>query len=199
MKHPRILPFLLLTIAGIGSAHASTTKPVWEETSECAVSTSLPSYGGQPVKCFVINKSGTINTYQEYQEFNTSSQFIAVSMAVAGYNTVWRNSNIKSIMAAMRGWLDKQDAKFTKAKERTLPIRLWVKRAKHYDLTMKDYGDECFAFTSVGGGGSGKSAYQLGVVVCNYDKSPIGLEERRAISNSISIKHKLYKEPRSTF
>ena len=65
---------------------------------------------------------------------------------------------------------------------------------------MKDYGGGCFAFTSVGGAaGSSGSANQIGVVVCNRDKTPIETDERAEISQSFSIKHKLYRAPRSTF
>ena len=204
MHHRRSITALAGTIALFClanlPAHAGTTKPVWKDTSDCAVSSSLPKYSRYTPECQVISKSGTLNSFQEYQVFKAKDQFMVVSAAVAGHNTVWRSENMDSLMAGMSGWLDRQNAKFTKAEQRTLPIALWVKRAKHYDLTMKDYGKGCFAFTSVGGGaGSSGSAYQLGVVVCNRDKSPIDITERMAIAKSISITHKLYKEPKSTF
>ena len=47
--------------------------------------------------------------------------------------------------------------------------------------------------------GTGETAYQLGVVACNRDNSPIEISERATISESLSITHKLYKEPKSTF
>jgi len=204
MNYHRISAALFVALAFVMAANvtsqAGTTKREWKETSKCAVTTSLPEFAIEPASCWVINVSGTLNTYQEYQVIKGTTQFIVVSMAVAGHNTVWRRDNMKSIMAAMSRWLEGQEAKFTKAKRRTLPINLWVKRAKHYDVTMKDYGDGCFAFTSVGGGaGSSGSAYQLGVVACNRDETPIDIDRRAAIAESISIKHKLYKEPRSTF
>lgn len=189
----------LVLIANVTS-QAGTTKSVWQQTTDCAVSISLPEFANEPTKCLAINNSGTLNSYQEYQVFKAPKQFIVVSMAVAGHNTVWRRDDRKAIMAAMSRWLEEQDAKFTKAGRRTLPIKLWVKRAKHYEVTMKDFDKGCFAFTSVGGGvGTGETAYQLGVVACNRDNSPIEISERATISESLSITHKLYKEPKSTF
>ena len=204
MHHRRLLNALVgavvLSLLAVAHAQAGTTKPAWTKTSDCAVSTSLPKYSRKTPKCNVFGTSGNINFHQEHQYFKAEGQFMVVLLYVAGHNAIRRDENLKSIMVNMKDWLDKQKAKFTKAEQRTLPINLWVKRAKHYDLSMKDYGDGCFAFTSVGGGaGSRGSAYQLGVVVCNRDGSPIGIAERMAISESISITHKLYREPRSTF
>lgn len=204
MHHRRLLNALVgavvLSLLAVAHAHAGTTKPAWTKTSDCAVSTSLPKYFRKTPKCNVFSTSGTINSHQEHQYFKAEGQFMVVLVYIAGHKAVWRSDNLKSIMTNMKDWLDKQEARFTKAEQRTLPVNLWVKRAKHYDLSMKDYGDGCFAFTSVGGGaGSSGSAYQLGVVVCNRDGSPIGIAERMAISESISITHKLYREPRSTF
>jgi len=189
-----------LSLLAFSSVHAGTTKPEWKKTSDCAVSTSLPGYAGNDARCQVISYSGTLNSYEEFQVLKAKRQFMIVSAAIAGHNTVWRKDNLEAIMSATSGWLDEQEAEFIKAEQRTLPISLWVKRAKHYDMSTKDYGEGCFAFASVGGGaGSGRSAYQLGIIVCNRDGSLIDIAERKAIAASISIKHKLYKEPRSTF
>ena len=77
----------------------------------------------------------------------------------------------------------------TRSKERTVPVSLWVKRAKSYDLKTNSYGNECFAFISTGGSKGGSSSYLLGAIACNRDGSPMTLEQRQTISQSIRIKH----------
>ena len=87
----------------------------------------------------------------------------------------------------------------TRSKKRTVPVSLWVKRAKSYDLKTNSYGNECFAFISTGGSKGGSSSYLLGAIVCNRDGSPMTLEQRQTISQSIRIKHPMYKAPRNAF
>ena len=80
-----------------------------------------------------------------------------------------------------------------------MPVSLWVKRAKSYDLKTNSYGNECFAFISTGRSKGGSSSYLLGAIACNRDGSPMTLEQRRTISQSIRIKHPMYKAPRNAF
>ena len=87
----------------------------------------------------------------------------------------------------------------SRSKERTVPVSLWVKRAKSYDLKTNSYGNGCFAFVITGGSKGGSSSYLLGAIACNRDASPMTLEQRQAISQSIRIEHPMYRAPRNTF
>ena len=51
-----------------------------------------------------------------------------------------------------------QDAVLSRSKERTVPVSLWVKRVKSYDLKTNSYGNGCFAFFSTGGNKDGRSS-----------------------------------------
>ena len=53
----------LVLIANVTS-QAGTTKSVWQQTTDCAVSISLPEFANEPTKCLAINNSGTLNSYQ---------------------------------------------------------------------------------------------------------------------------------------
>ncbi len=68
-----------------------------------------------------------------------------------------------------------------------------------YDLKTNSYGNGCFAFVSKGRSRGGRSSYMLGAIACNRDGSPMTLEQRETISQSIGIKHPIYKAPRNTF
>ena len=87
----------------------------------------------------------------------------------------------------------------SRSKERTVPVLLWVKRANSYDLKTNSYGNGCFAFVSTGGSKGRSSSYMLGAIACNRDRSPMTLEQRQTIPQSIRIKHPMYKAPRNTF
>ena len=79
-----------------------------------------------------------------------------------------------------------------------MPISLWVKRAKSYDLKTNSYGNGCFAFISTGGSKGGSSSYLLGAIACNRDACPMTLEQRQTISQSIRIENPMYRAPRNT-
>ena len=179
--------------------HAGTTKSEWKETLDCAVSTNLTAFDASPAGCWTAEKKGTINTFGEYHEFSNDRQFIIISLYLAGHNTVWRKNDPKAALTAATGFLEDQDAVLSRSKERTVPVSLWVKRAKSYDLKTNSYGNECFAFISTGGSKGGSSSYLLGAIACNRDGSPMTLEQRQTISQSIRIKHPMYKAPRNTF
>ena len=179
--------------------HAGTTKSEWKETLDCAVYTNLTAFDASPAGCWTAEKKGTINTFGEYHKFGSNKQFIIVSLYLAGHNTVWRKNDPKTALTAATGFLEDQDAVLTRSKERTVPISLWVKRAKSYDLKTNSYGNGCFAFVSTGGSKGGRSSYMLGAIACNRDGSPMTLEQRQTISQSIRINHPMYKAPRNTF
>ena len=179
--------------------HAGTTKSEWKETLDCAVSTNLTAFDASPAGCWTAEKKGTINTFGEYHEFSSDRQFIIISLYLAGHNTVWRKNDPKAALTAATGFLEDQDAVLTRSKERTVPVSLWVKRAKSYDLKTNSYGNECFAFISTGGSKGGSSSYLLGAIACNRDGSPMTLEQRQTISQSIRIEHPMYRAPRNTF
>ena len=180
-------------------AHAGTTKSEWKLTRQCAVSTDLVAFGASAAECWTVEKKGTINTFSEYHKFGSNKQFIIVSLYLAGHNTVWRKNDPKTALTAATGFLEDQDAVLSRSKQRTVPISLWVKRAKSYDLKTNSYGDGCFAFVSTGGSKGGSSSYLLGAIACNRDASPMTLEQRQTISQSIRIEHPMYKAPRNTF
>ena len=180
-------------------AHAGTTKSEWKLTRQCAVSTDLVAFGASPAECWTVEKKGTINTFGEYHKFGSNRQFIIVSLYLAGHNTVWRRNDPKAALTAATQFLEDQDAVLSRSKEITVPISLWVKRAKSYDLKTNSYGNGCFAFVSTGGSKGGRSSYMLGAIACNRDGSPMTLEQRQTISQSIKIKHPMYKAPRNTF
>ena len=180
-------------------AHAGTTKSEWKLTRQCAVSTDLVAFGASPAECWTVEKKGTINTFGEYHKFGSNRQFIIVSLYLAGNNTVWSRNDPKAALTAATQFLEDQDAVLSRSKERTVPISLWVKRAKSYDLKTNSYGNGCFAFVSTGGSKGGSSSYMLGAIACNRDGSPMTLEQRQTISQSIKIKHPMYKAPRNTF
>ena len=180
-------------------AHAGTTKSEWKLTRQCAVSTDLVAFGASPAECWTVEKKGTINTFGEYHKFGSNRQFIIVSLYLAGHNTVWSRNDPKAALTAATQFLKDQDAVLSRSKERTVPISLWVKRAKSYDLKTTSYGNGCFAFVSTAGSKGGRSSYMLGAIACNRDGSPMTLEQRQTISQSIKIKHPVYKEPRNTF
>ena len=198
MKRP-LLTLFAACLAIPFATNAGTTKPEWKKTSECAVRTDLAAFYKSPAECWTIGRKGTTNTFGEYHEFHSNNQMILVSMYLAGHNTVWRKNDPKSALTAAGKFLEDENAVLTRAKEKTIPIKLWVKRARREDLKTDGYGDGCFAFTSSGGSKGGKSSYLLGVIACNKDGSPITLDQRATISQSIEIKHPLYKEPRNTF
>ena len=180
-------------------AHAGTTKSEWKLTRQCAVSTDLVAFGASPAACWTVEKKGTINTFGEYHKFGSNRQFIIVSLYLAGHNTVWSRNDPKAALTAATQFLEDQDAVLSRSKEITVPISLWVKRAKSYDLKTNSYGNGCFAFVSTGGSKGGRSSYMLGAIACNRDGSPMTLEQRQTISQSIKIKHPMYKAPRNTF
>ena len=179
--------------------HAGTTKSEWKETLDCAVSTNLTAFDASPAGCWTVEKKGTINTFGEYHELSSDRQFIIISLYLAGHNTVWRKNDPKAALTAATGFLEDQDAVLSRSKERTVPVSLWVKRAKSYDLKTNSYGNGCFAFVSTGGSKGGRSSYMLGAIACNRDGSPMTLEQRQTISQSIRINHPMYKAPRNTF
>ena len=179
--------------------HAGTTKSEWKETLDCAVSTNLTAFDASPAGCWTAEKKGTINTFGEYHEFSSDRQFIIISLYLAGDNTVFRKNDPKAALTAATGFLEDQDAVLTRSKERTVPVSLWVKRAKSYDLKTNSYGNGCFAFVSTGGSKGGSSSYLLGAIACNRDASPMTLEQRQTISQSIRIEHPMYRAPRNTF
>ena len=178
---------------------AGTTKSEWRETLDCAVSTNLTAFDASPAGCWTVEKQGTINTFGEYHEFSSDRQFIIISLYLAGHNTVWRKNDPKAALTAATGFLEDQDAVLSRSKERTVPVSLWVKRAKSYDLKTNSYGNGCFAFVSTGGSKDGSSSYLLGAIACNRDASPMTLEQRQTISQSIRIEHPMYRAPRNTF
>ena len=180
-------------------AHAGTTKSEWKLTRQCAVSTDLVAFGASAAECWTVEKKGTINTFGEYHKFGSNKQFIIVSLYLAGHNTVWRKNDPKTALTAATGFFEEQDAVLSRSKQRTVPISLWVKRAKSYDLKTNSYGNGCFAFVSTGGSKGGRSFYMLGAIACNRDGSPMTLEQRQTISQSIRIKHPMYRVPRNTF
>ena len=179
--------------------HAGTTESEWKETLDCAVSTNLTMFDASPAGCWTVEQKGTINTFGEYHEFSSDKQFIIISLYLAGHNTVWRKNDPKAALTAATGFLKDQDAVLSRSKEKTVPVSLWVKRAKSYDLKTNSYGNGCFAFVSTGGSKGGSSSYLLGAIACNYDASPMTLEQRQAISQSIRIEHPMYRAPRNTF
>ena len=87
----------------------------------------------------------------------------------------------------------------SRSKERTVPVSLWVKRAKSYDLKTNSYGNGCFAFVSTGGSKGGRSSYMLGTIACNLDGGPMTLDQRQTNSQCIRIKLPMYKPPRNAF
>ena len=179
--------------------HAGTTKSECKETLDCAVSTNLTAFDASPAGCWTVEKKGTINTFGEYHKFGSNKQFIIVSLYLAGHNTVWRKNDPKTALTAATGFFEEQDAVLSRSKERTVPISLWVIRAKSYDLKTNSYGNGCFVFVSTGGSKGGRSFYMLGAIACNRDGSPMTLEQRQTISQSIRIKHPTYKVPRNTY
>ena len=80
-----------------------------------------------------------------------------------------------------------------------MPVSLWMKRAKSNDLKTNSYGNGCFAFVSTGGSKGGSPSYLLGAIACNRDASPMTLEQRQAISQSIRIEHPMYRASPNTF
>ena len=197
----RWLTILVLATACVAPllAHAGTTKSKWKQTLQCAVSTDLAAFYASPAGCWTVEKKGTVNTFGECHEFSNDSQFIIISLYLAGHNTVWSRNDPKAALTAATQFLEDQDAVLSRSKERTVPISLWVKRAKSYDLKTNSYGNGCFAFVSTGGSKGGRSSYMLGAIACNRDGSPMTLEQRQTISQSIKIKHPMYKAPRNTF
>ena len=72
-----------------------------------------------------------------------------ISLYLAGHNTVWRKNDPKAALTAATVFLEDQDAVLSRSKERTVPVSLWVKRAKSYDLKTNRYGNGCFAFVRI--------------------------------------------------
>ena len=169
--------------------HAGTTKSEWKETLDCAVSTNLTAFDASAAGCWTAEKKGTINTFGEYHEFSSDRQFIIISLYLAEHNTVWRKNDPNAALTAATGFLEDQDAVLNRSKERTVPVSLWVRRAGSYDLKTNSYGNGCFAFVSTGGSKGGSSSYLLGAIASNRDGSPMTLEQRQTISQSIRIKH----------
>ena len=158
--------------------HAGTTKSKWKETLDCAESTNLTAFDASPAGCLTVEKKATNNTFVEYHEFSIDRQFIIISLYLAGHSTVCRKSDPKATLTAGTGFLEDQDTVLSRSKERTVPVSLWVKRAKSYDFKTNSYGNGCFAFVSTGGSKGGRSSYMLGAIACNRDGSPMTIEQR---------------------
>ena len=169
--------------------HAGTTKSEWKETLDCAVSKNLTAIDASPVGYWTVEKKGTTNTFGENHEFSSDRQFNIISLYLAGHNNVWRKNDPKPALTAATGSLEDQDAMLNRSKERIVAVSLWVKRAKSYDLKTNSYGHGCFAFVNTGGIKGGRSSYMLGAIACNRDGSPMTLEQRQTILQSIRIKH----------
>ena len=179
--------------------NARTTKSEWKETLYCAVSKNLTVLDASPAGCWTVEKKGTINTFGENHEFSSDRQFIIISLYLAGHNTVWRKNDTKPALNAATGFLEDQNAVLSRSKKRTVPFSLWVKRAKSYDLKTNSYGNGCFAFVSKGGSKGERSSYMLGAIAFNRDGSPMTLKQQQTVSQSIRIKHPMYKAPLNTF
>ncbi len=161
--------------------------------------TNLTAFDASPAGCWTVEKKRTINTFGEYHEFSSDRPFIIISLYLARHNTVWSKNAPKAALTAATGFLEDQNAVLSRSKERIVPVSFWVKRAKSYDLKINSCGNGCFAFVSTGGSKGGRSSYKLGAIACNRDGSPITLEQRQTISQSIRFKHPMYKAPRNTF
>ena len=94
------------------------------------MSKNLTAFDASPAGCWTVEKKGTINIFGEYHEFSSGRQFIIISLYLAVYNTVWKKNDPKAALTATTGFLEDQDAVLSRSKERTVPVSLWLKRAK---------------------------------------------------------------------
>ena len=163
------------------------------------MSKNLTAFDASPAVCWTVEKKEMINTFGGYHELSSDRQFNIISLYLAGHNTVWSKNDHKPALTAATGFLEDQDAVLSCSKERTVPVSFWVKRAKSYDLKTNSHGNGCFAFVSTGRSKGGRSSYMLGAIACNRNGSPMTLEQRQTISQSLRIKHPLHKAPRNTF
>ena len=94
-------------------------------------------------------------------------------------------------------WLEEQEAEMTRDAEKTVPITLWINRAKSWDIKTRDYGDGCFAFASTSGppDAGNRQAYHFAAIICAKDRQSIPVDTRGVIASSFSVTHEFYKPP----
>ena len=167
----------------------------WEKTTTCATTTSFENFQRIGPSCWAKTKLGSASYYAEDHMFQTEEYLVLTHLALAGPHTVWTKSDPKSVLNGVKWWFDEQDAKITKAPERTVLFNMWTNRARSWDIETRDYEKGCFAFSSSGGskGGSGLESYHFVGVVCNRNGNPIPVEGRNSMSQSFAIEHRFYR------
>ena len=185
---------LLFLIGGIPTA---TMASEWIKTTECAIGTDMPGFYRDPPTCWSLTEKGSSSIYAEDQTWESVQYWALAIVRLAGPFTVWRKSDPKTIFKGASWWLDEQEATMTRAAEKTVPIKLWINRAKSWDLKTKDYGDGCFAFASTGGppDAGNRQAYQFAAIICSKNKQPIPADTRDVIASSFSVTHEFYRPP----
>ena len=179
-----------------GIMPATTTASEWKKTTECAVSSDISSFHRHPSRCWSLTKKGSSSIYAEDHVFDSSDHWILTILRLAGPSTVWAKSDPKTIFKGVSWWLDEQEAEMTRAPEKTVPITLWVNRAKSWDLTTRDYGPGCYAFASTGGSSNTGDwqSYRFAAIVCAKDGRSIPMETRDEIAASFKVTHEFYKQ-----
>ena len=129
---------LLFVITGMS---ATTVASEWKKTTTCAIGTDMPGFYRTPPTCWSLTEKGSSSVYAEDQIWESTRYWALAIVRLAGPFTVWRKSDPKTIFKGTSWWLDEQEAEMTRAAEKTVPIKLWINRAKSWDIESKDYGD----------------------------------------------------------
>lgn len=176
---------------------ATTTASEWKKTAECAISSEISGFYRHPPKCWSLTRKGSSRIYAENHVFESTDYWTLTILRLAGPFTVWAKSDPETIFKGAGQWLDEQEAKMTPAPEKTVPITLWVNRAKSWNLTTKDYGAGCYAFASTGGSSNtgNRQSYQFAAIVCAKNGQSIPVETRGEIAASFKVTHEFYKQP----
>lgn len=185
---------LLLLTAGPSTVTAASD---WKKTTECAISNDMPGFHRDRQVCWSLTEKGSTSIYAEDRIFESNRYWALAIVRLAGPFTVWRKSDPETVFKAASWWLEEQDAEMTCAPEKTVPIKLWVNRAKSWNLTTRDYGAGCFAFASTGGppDAGNRQAYHFAAIICSKDSQEIPVDIRGDIATGFSVTHNFYNPP----
>ena len=185
---------LLFLITGMSETTAASE---WKKTTTCAIGTNMPDFYRTPPTCWSLTETGSSSIYAEDQMWESTRYWALAIVRLAGPFTVWRKSDPKTIFKGTNWWLEEQEAEMTRAAEKTVPITLWINRAKSWDIKTRDYGDGCFAFASTGGppDAGNRQAYHFAAIICAKDRQSIPVDTRGVIASSFSVTHEFYKPP----
>lgn len=195
-----IKPIFFSLIVVICNSHVAFSD-TWKESNNCSITNNSAEFHDYNGTCLIWVEKGTLSSYGEFRGFINKDFLILSKLNLASKDVVFSaTASTKEILS--HPWLEQQNAKFRKSIEKTVEINLWQKRAKSYDVTTKDFGNGCFAFSSIGGSSMddlSRPRFRFAAVACNQSGKVINQSERDRISSSFQINHDYYASPINGF